>query len=69
MQYQGMAIGGPAAGQFLEAETPKVNVPVQTGPDRGEGDHGFTPFEYLHRGGLWWGQNTLEYERAIATSH
>lgn len=42
----GKAIGGPIDGKEISGETEKVVVPVKTGPDRGEGDRGFSAAIY-----------------------
>lgn len=44
----GIAIGGPLDGQQLSAgiKAKTLNIPVQTGPDRGEGDRGFGAHVY-----------------------
>ena len=52
---EGPACGGPADGQILKAddEIEHLLVPVKTGPDRGEGDRGFSAAVYKFKFGVW----------------
>lgn len=49
----GTATGGPAAGETFTSKASTVLVPVQTGPDSGEGDRGFSAAHYVWHDGAW----------------
>jgi len=49
----GISVGGPAAGRELCSSTETIIIPVKTGPDRGEGDRGFSAAVYKWIDGKW----------------
>ena len=50
---EGLAVGGPAHGKTLASEFKTIVIPIQVGPNRGEGDRGFGAFRYEFKFGMW----------------